>query len=386
MKLFPRPLFMLGACVVFLISACSKGTPPPKRPAPQVSVVTAHAESIPVTRDTVGLLAASRIAEVRARVAGIILKREYTEGTDVHQGQVLFQIDPAELRAALHIQEAALARAKADATNAALIAKRYKGLAAKGLLASQDLDTALSNQRTTAAAVSQAEANLQKAQLDLGYATVTSPIDGHAGKALVTEGALVGQGEATHLTTVEQLDPLYVNFSQSSKEFMQLQQFASTNNSPESTPVDVLLADGTPYAHPGKLDFSALTVDSSTGTVAMRAVIPNPEHKLLPGMFVHLRVTTAHIAQAFRLPQATVLRDSKGAYVMVVSKDGKVEQRRIKTHEMTQKDWIVTGNLAEGDQVILEGLQKVRPGAAATIAPNNPGTKKSPNGKPAAQS
>jgi len=333
------------------------------------------------------MLAASRIAEVRARVAGVVLKREYTEGSDVHQGQVLFQIDPASLRAALHIQEAALAKARADATNAALIAKRYKGLAAKGLLASQDLDTALSNQRTTAAAVNQAQANLEKAQLDLGYATVTAPIAGHAGRALVTEGALVGQGEATQLTTVEQIDPLYVNFSQSARQLQQLQQTASATNAPPGeTAVEVILSDGSVYTQPGKLDFSAMTVDPRTGTVSMRAVIPNPGRKLLPGMFVHLRITLAHLDHAFKLPQATILRDQQGAYVLVVAADGKVEQRRVQTHEMTASDWIVTGALAEGDRVIFDGLQKVRPGAMARVAPANAGANKPATVKPAARS
>jgi membrane fusion protein (multidrug efflux system) len=337
-------------------------------------VVIAHAESVPLTNEQVGRLAATRVAQVRARVAGIILSRVYTEGTDVSQGQVLFLIDPAPLKAALHVEEAGLAKAQADAANAAQIAKRYQDLATKGLIASQDLDTALANQRTTAAAVKEARANVEKAQLDLDYATVTAPIAGHAGRALVTEGALVGQGEATQLTTVEQIDSVYVNFSQPVSELQQF-QLAVTNSAEGTkhadTQVDVLLPDGSFYPHPGILDFSDLSVDANTGTVSLRAIVPNPERRLLPGMFVRLQVTMGQLDHAFRLPQATVLRDATGAYVLVVGAEGKVEQRRVQTHEMTTTDWIVTGDLADGDQVILDGLQKVSPGAMAKVMPAN---------------
>jgi len=341
-----------------------------------VTVVTVHSESVPLTREPVGRLASTRVAEVRARVAGIILKRMYTEGTDVSQGQVLFLIDPAPLQAALHVEEAALARAEADAANAAQIAKRYKDLGAKGLISSQDLDTAQANQRTTAAAVKEAKANVEKAQLDLGYATVRSPIAGYAGRALVTEGALVGQDEATKLTTVEQIDPVYVNFSQSVSELQQLQRTAAkkaatdsdigtVSDAPVKVSVEVLLPDGSLYPHAGTLDFSDLSVDASTGAVSLRAIVPNPERQLLPGMFLRLRVIMGQLDNVFLLPQATVLRDNAGAYVLVVNAEGKVEQRRVQTHEMTQRDWIVSGDLHDGDQVIQDGLQKVTPGTMA---------------------
>ena len=363
MKHFTSKIFFLGS-VVLLLSACDKASAPKAPPPPSVNVIIAHAESVPVTRDTVGLLASSRVAQVRARVAGIVLKQLYKEGSDVEQGQVLFQIDPSSLNAALHASEAALAKAQADAKNAALIAKRAKGLAAKGLLASQSLDTALANQRTSAAEVKQAQANVEKSQLDLKFATVTAPIAGYADRALVTEGALVGENEATQLTTVEQIDPMYVNFSQSVDELQQLQQ--GTSKAPASEQqVDIILPDGTAYPQPGKLDFSSLVVDSKTGTVSLRAVVPNPNRKLLPGMFVKLRVTQRYVDNAFLLPQAAVLRDSNGAYVLLVATDGKVKQGRVKTEGMTLTDWIVTGDLAEGDQVIVSGLQKVRPGGMA---------------------
>lgn len=353
---------LLSVCVL-LLAACGKETPQDQKPLPpEVAVVIAKAQTVPMTRELVGRLAPTRQAQVRARVAGVVLKRAYTEGTDVAQGQVLFQIDPAPLQAALHAREAALARAQADATNAALTAKRLRGLSGKGLISAQDLDTALAAERSTTAVVKQAQADVESARLDLGYATVTAPIAGRAGRALVTEGALVGQGEATELTTIEQIDPLYVNFSQSAAELQQLQDGA---RSTEPARVEVLQQDGTPYARSGTLDFSDLAVDPGTGAVSLRAVLPNPEQRLLPGMFVQLRLTMGRIAHAYRLPQAAVARDTQGAYALVVDKTNKVAQRRVQTHGMTATDWIVTGDLVDGDRVIVEGLQKVQAGAPA---------------------
>ena len=359
-----RALTLAGSAAMLLLAGgpalSQESTPPP----PEVSVVTAHPKPQPVTRELVGRLAATRVAEVRARVAGIVLKRAYTEGTDVKAGQPLFQIDPAPLETALHAEQAALARARADAENAAITAKRYRELSAKKLASTQDLDTALANERTTRAAVKEAEANVEKARLDLSYATVDAPIDGRAGRALVTEGALVGQGEATKLTTIEQVDPIYVNFSQSVAELQQLQGAAAGTSK-----VEVLLPEGGTYPQAGTLDFSDLAVDPGTGTVSLRAVLPNPERRLLPGMFVRLRLTVGVVDHAYLLPQASLARDTKGAYVLVVDRDGKVQQRRVEIKGMTRSDWILTGELADGDRVIVEGLQKVRPGAPAKAVP-----------------
>ena len=382
---------LLGIFAV-LLTACDKAAPPAapaKRPPPEVGVVIAHAEPVPLSRELVGRLASTRVAQVRARVAGTILKRVYTEGTDVKQGQVLFQIDPALLTANLHAAEAALAKAQADATNATLIAKRYRDLAAKNLLSSQDLDTALANERSTTAAVKVAQANLEKAQLDLSYATVTAPIAGRAGRALVTEGALVGQDEATQLTTIEQIDPIYVNFSQSVTELQQLQQVAGAKSAGDAghrgdSQVEIMLPDGARYPHPGSLDFSDLAVAPDTGVVSLRAVIPNPEHRLLPGMFVNLRVPMGQLDHAFLLPQASLQRDTAGAYILVVDATGKVEQHRVQTHGMTSTAWIVSGTIADGDQVIVDGLQKVRPGAMAKAVPAAAPT--TPAGTPATKS
>ncbi|MBK1641037.1 efflux transporter periplasmic adaptor subunit [Chromatium okenii] len=352
---------------------------PPPMPTPEVSVITATTQTAPLTRELVGRLAATRIAQVRARVAGIVLERVYTEGTDVSAGAILFKIDPAQLQAKLRAEEAALAKAEADATNAALTARRYNELREKKTISQQDVDTALATERTTAAAVMQARANLESVRLDLSYATVRAPIAGRAGRALVTEGALVGQGEATLMTSVEQIDPIYVNFSQSVRELAELQHSGKSTAKPK---IEVVLADGTTYAATGTLDFSDLAVDPGTGAVSLRTTLANPQHALLPGMFVTLRLTTGHLPNAFVLPQAAVLRDAKGAAVLVLGADGLVAQRRVETHGMTRSEWIVTGELRDGEQVIISGLQKVKPGAPAKLAapksaPANPAPAKS---------
>lgn len=275
-----RCILLRGAALIasaLLLAACDKPAAQSAQnaamPPPEVAVVQAKAQSVPLTRELVGRLAATRVAQVRARVAGIILTRVYAEGTDVKAGEVLFRIDPAQLEATLHAQEAALAKAEADAANAALTAKRYIELREKHTLSQQDLDTAMANERTTAAAVKQAQANVDTAKLNLSYATVTAPIDGRAGRALVTEGALVGQNEATQLTTIEQLDPIYVNFSQSVAELAELEKAQGDGRlgvdpgqeAKAAARVEILLPDCTPYTYPGKIDFSDLAVDPLDG-------------------------------------------------------------------------------------------------------------------------
>ena len=367
MKFRYKQQIIVLAIAIFSLTACDKKAPPGKQarramPPAAVTVVEVHQQTVPETRELVGRLASTRVAQVRARVAGIILKRIYDEGTDVKKGQVLFKIDPEPLITALHAKQAALAKAKADATNAALTSKRYEKLARKNLISTQDLDSAQATERSTAAAVQQAQADVEKAKLDLSYATVTAPISGRAGRAMVTEGALVGQGEATELTTIEQVNPIYVNFSQSVSELSELQDLSAATG---KLRVDVLLSDNKPYPHAGTVDFSDLAVDPATGAVSLRAILPNPDRRLLPGMFVKLRLSLGKISNAFLLPQPAVLRDHQGAYCYVVDKQDKVSMRRLTTHGMTSHDWIVTGQLQDGDHVITEGVQKVRPGGMA---------------------
>ncbi len=349
----------------------SAAASPPAPPPPEVEVIEVTAQSVPLTRELVGRLASSRIAEVRARVAGIILQQVYTEGTDVKAGQVLFKIDPEPLEVRAHAQQAALAKAHADAEIAEHVAKRYLDLNGKGLTSTQDLDNALAAQSSTRAAVKIAEANLEAAMLDLDYSIVRAPIAGRAGRARVNEGALVGQDEATVLTTVEQIDPIRVNFSQSLAELEQLRRLAGatlTGGPGAKAAVDVYLHDGRMYPHQGELDFTDLAVDPGTGAVSLRAVVANPEKRLLPGMFVKLRLTMGQLQNAYVVPQASVLRDVQGAYVLTVDDAGSVLQKRVELQTKTASEWVVSGELQDGDRVIVAGLQRVLPGAQARIA------------------
>lgn len=377
--------------LVVSLSACGKtggnqaGTQMQQPPPPEVTVVTVQSGAVPLTREMVGRLAPSRTAQVRARVAGIILERVYTEGTDVKKGDLLYRIDPAPLEADLHAEEAALARARADALNAKNTAKRFTELHTKGLVSQQDLDNALASERTTAAAVKQAQANLESARLDLGYATVTAPISGRAGRALVDVGELVGQDETTVLTTIEQIDPIYLNFSMSVTEFDQLQQMAEqtaqSSDAGQKITVDVLLQDDSRYPEKGTLNFTDMAVDPTTGAVSLRAVIPNPRRRLLPGMFVKLSATMGQVNHAYKVPQSAIARDAAGAYLLVVDDESTVRQRRVELQGMTVSDWIVTGELKDGDRVIIAGLQKVRPDTPARVAAptGEPDTKDSPS-------
>lgn len=358
------------------LAACGSHAPPPAPPPPQVGVVVAHAQPVPLTRSLVGRLSATRSADVRARVAGVLLKRLYREGSDVREGQPLFQIDPAPLQAALEGAQAALAQAQAQATNAHVAAQRARELVPSGLVSRSDLDTAEATERSTAAAVQQARAAVGTARINLGYATVTSPIAGRAGQQGVTEGALVGQGTATLLTTVEQIDPIYVNFDQPAIEIQRLRSAASrgavTVAAANQASVQLLLEDGTPYAHAGTLDFRDLSVDPATGAVALRGVVPNPDHALLPGMYVGVRLTAGEVNRGFLVPQAALQRDGGGPYVLTAGADDKVVQKRVTVDGLNGQDWIVTEGLSDGDRMILSGTQYARPGATVAPVPYEP--------------
>jgi membrane fusion protein (multidrug efflux system) len=265
-------------------------------PPPQVAFVSAHQEEVPLMRELVGRLSATRQADVRARVAGVLLKRVYTEGADVKQGESLFIIDPTPLKATLDAQLANLASAQATAANAKVLARRTHDLAPQHFVSRNDIDNADAADRTAAAAVQQSQANVELARINLGYANVTAPISGRASQQQVTEGALVGQTEATLLTTVEQIDPIYVNFSQAVGDLDRLRRAQTSGRvqlvDPNKAQVELTLPDGSRYAKSGTLDFSDAAVDSATGAVSLRAIVPNPDHTLLPGMFVNVRVTS----------------------------------------------------------------------------------------------
>jgi len=377
------PALCLG---LLALTACGKKEQgPPQMPPPQVGVITAQPQNEPLTKDLVGRLSAFRSADVRARVAGVLLKRNYVEGSDVKKGQPLFQIDPAPLKAALAAADASLAQAQATYTNAKVNAQRSRELAPKGYISKSDLDNALASERTAAAAVQAARANVQSARINLGYANVTSPIDGRAGQQQVTEGALVGSGSATLLTTVDQIDPLYVNFTMSVADMEQLRQAQTSGGvtlaQPNQASVRVTLPDGSAYAEPGTLDFTAVTVDPSTGALNLRAQIPNPKHSLLPGMYVTLQAKLGEQHKVFVIPQQAVLRDTVGAYVFVVGADGKTKRHDVVAASMSGGNWVITSGLAAGDQVVVSGVQNVREDAPAKASPWQP--QAAAGGKPA---
>jgi membrane fusion protein (multidrug efflux system) len=372
----PRYLPGFAALVLAMaLAACGKSQPPPP-PPPQVGVVEAHAQSVPLVSDFVGRLAATRTAQVRARITGIVLKRVYTEGTDVKAGDVLFKIDPAPLQAALRAQQGQLDQAQATAHDDEVKAKRMRELAARGVIAKQDLDDAIAAAESAKAAVKAARGNLETAKINLGYATVTAPISGRAGRANVTEGALVSPTDTQPLTTIEQIDPIYVDFSQPMAEVENLRKAQASGDlklaAPNQAQVQLLLPDGSVYAHTGTLNFADLAVDPQTGAVSLRAVVPNPERTLLPGMFVKLRLTLGQRHHAFEVPQAAVLRDSQGAYLLVVGADNKVQSKRVALDGQRGANWVVESGLQDGDRVIVSGVQKAQPGATVQPVPYSP--------------
>lgn len=379
---------------VAALAAAASGCGKPQQqqqqlPPPEVGVIAAKAESVPLVQELVGRLSAIRTADVRARVAGVLQKRVYTEGTDVKEGQTLFQIDPLPLRATLNAQLANLASTQATYQNAHVAAERARSVAGKGLLSKADLDNAEAAERTAAAAVKQAQANVETAKINLGYASVTAPISGRAGQQQVTEGALVGQGEATLLTTIDQIDSLYVNFTQAVGALDRLRRSAASGSvelsEPNKAKIEILLQDGTPYDQSGTLDFSDTAVDPSTGAVTLRGVISNPQRTLLPGQYVNVRLTLGELKHAWLVKQLAVQRDVQGPYVFVVGADGKVAQKRVKAESQRGDSWIVTEGLADGDQVVVSGVQKVKPDAPAKAVPWQPaGQASAEPAKPAA--
>lgn len=366
-----------AACLLLLAAGCgeeSTGAEAPEAvPPPEVAVITVTPEPLVTTTELPGRLEATRLAQVRARVPGIVLKRVFREGSDVEAGDVLFQIDPAPYRAAQNSAKAALKKAEANLAQAELTVRRYRPLVKTNAISKQEFDDAQTAQKQAMADVAAARAALETARLNLGYATVTSPISGRIGRAEVTEGALVGQGEATPLATVQQLDPIYVNLTQSSTEFLQLQramasgQLKTVDNGQAG--VTLLMEDGRPYPHAGKLLFSDLSVDPSSGAVSLRAIFPNPDRFLLPGMYVRARIEQGVKEHAISIPQQALQRDPGGASVMVVSEDGKVEVRAVKVHSTHGNAWVISSGLKAGERVIVEGFQKVQPGAPVSPVP-----------------
>jgi membrane fusion protein (multidrug efflux system) len=370
--------FLIVTGLVLALAACGGGQkagaaagPGAAPPPAEVSVVTVTMQSAPLTNELPGRVEASRVAQVRARVTGIVQKRLFREGSDVKAGQVLFQIDPAPYKAAVDSAKAQLAKAQANAVQATAQATRFKPLREANAISQQDYVNAQAAQAQAEADVAAARAALQAAQLNLDYATVTAPISGRIGRALVTEGALVSQVEATQLALIQQIDPVYVNSTQPVADFERLRRSAAANGKAvaESAPMRVVLDDGSELPQGGRLLFSDLSVDPTSAQVTLRAEVPNPQARLLPGMYVRTRLVQGRIANAMLLPQQAVTRGPQGDSVTVVGEGGMPAPRQIKIGGSTGSQWIVLNGLKPGDQVVVEGFQKMRPGAPVKPVP-----------------
>ncbi|MCA7954282.1 efflux RND transporter periplasmic adaptor subunit [Burkholderia seminalis] len=369
----PYRLITVAAAAVFL-AACGKKESAPPPQTPEVGVVTVQPQAVPVFTDLPGRTSAFLVAQVRARVDGIVLRREFTEGTDVKAGQRLYKIDPAPYIAALNSAKATLAKAQANLVTQNALVARYKVLVAANAVSKQDYDNAVATQGQAAADVAAGKAAVDTAQINLGYTDVVSPITGRVGISQVTPGAYVQASQATLMSTVQQLDPVYVDLTQSSLEGLKLRQDVQSGrlktSGPGAAKVSLILEDGKTYSEAGKLQFSDVTVDQTTGSVTIRAVFPNPNRVLLPGMFVRARIEEGVNENAFLVPQIGVTHDQKGqAIALVVNAGNKVEPRPLKTTGMQGQNWIVEGGLQAGDHVIVQGGEKVRPGATVKSVP-----------------
>ena len=361
-RLLDRVLIWGGAASLALLAldGCGKPAQMGAMPPPQVGVITVQSEPLPITTELPGRIDPVRVAQVRARVDGIVLHRNFREGADVTNGEVLYEIDPAPYKAALDSANASLMQAEQ-------LVERYKPLVGINAVSKQDYDNAVS-------AAAQARAAREIAAVNFGYCTVTAPISGKVGTALVTEGALVSQSAATEMAVVTQLDPIYFDFTESSTELLKLRQEFDNGQlkkvAPNEAKITLLLEDGTVYPHDGKLLFSDVTVDPTTGMVTLRAEFPNPDDLLLPGMFARAQLEQAVDSDAITVPQRGVTYGADGKpTVVAVTPDNKVEILPVTVSSAVGNDWIVTSGLKAGDRVILEGLQKVQPGMTVQPVP-----------------
>ncbi len=370
-------LSLLGACGQKPAGAAAQGAGPGGAPPPaEVGVITVAPKAVGLATELPGRLEASRVAQVRARAAGILQKRLFVEGSDVRAGQTLFQIDAAPYLASAASARATLTRAQATLTQASAQAERYKPLMEANAISKQDFINAVAAQKTAEADVASAKAAVQTAQINLGYASVTSPIGGRIGRALVTEGALVGQGEATQLAVVQQINPMYVNFTQSTTDVLRLRRAVESGRfqraGADGASVRVVLEDGSDYGPPGRLLFSDLTVDTTSGQITLRAEVPNKAGLLLPGMYVRVRLEQAQAEAGIVVPQQAVTRGSTGDSVMVVGTDGKVAPRPVKIGAAIDGQWVVLDGLKTGEQVMVDGFQKLRGNAPVKAVPWKP--------------
>ncbi|WP_428311744.1 efflux RND transporter periplasmic adaptor subunit [Hydrocarboniphaga sp.] len=368
-KLLPLlSVLILGAS----LAACGKSQPQAAPPPPEVGALTLAATAVKLTTDLPGRTVPYRVADVRPQVSGVVLKRLFNEGGEVKAGQSLYLIDPAPFQAALGSAQAALAKAEASEHVAAANVERYKPLVEVNAVSKQEYDDTVAAQETAQADVASARAQVQTAKINLAYTNVQSPISGRAGRSMVTEGALVTASQTTSLVTIQQLDPIYVDLVQPSVMLLKLRrQMASgelTRAGDDAAAAKLQLEDGSVYATPGKLQFSEVTVDTSTGSVTLRAIFPNADHTLLPGMFVHATLEEGQREGALLVPQQAVTHNQKGEpTAMVVGADDKVELRKLKTERAIGANWLVSEGLKAGDRVIVRGLQQAKPGSQVSV-------------------
>ena len=389
-SLSPRVPFQARLCAISalaLLGACGQGSTPPAAPAAsapppaEVGVITVSPGDVGLVTELPGRMEASRVAQVRARATGILQKRLFTEGSEVQAGQPLFEIDASPYQAVFSSTQASLAKAEANLMQASALAERYKPLAEARAISQQEFVASQAAQKQAEADVGVAKAAVQTARINLNYASVTAPISGRIGRALVTEGALVGQGEATQLAVIQQINPMYVNFTQSAADVMKLRQALENGKLKraagiQAASVRVVMEDGSEYARTGKLLFSDLTVDATTGQITLRAEVPNPEGLLLPGLYVRVRIEQAQASNAISLPQQSVTRTPQGDTVMVVGADGKVKPRPVKVGGQQNGQWVILDGLQSGEQVMADGFQKLRGDAAVKPVPwQAPGSK-----------
>ncbi|ELM1618349.1 efflux RND transporter periplasmic adaptor subunit [Salmonella enterica] len=374
---------LLPSFIIFsaaLLTGCNdQGDTQAHTGEPQVTVHLAETAPLAVTTELPGRTSAFRIAEVRPQVSGIVLKRNFTEGSDVEAGQSLYQIDPATYQADYDSTKGELAKSEAAAAIAHLTVKRYVPLVGTKYISQQEYDQAIADARQADAAVVAAKAAVESARINLAYTKVTSPISGRIGKSNVTEGALVTNGQSTELATVQQLDPIYVDVTQSSNDFMRLKQSVeqgSLHKDSASSTVQLVMENGQVYPLKGTLQFSDVTVDESTGSITLRAVFPNPQHSLLPGMFVRARIDEGVQPNAILVPQQGVTRTPRGdAMVMVVNDKSQVEARNVVAAQAIGDKWLISEGLKPGDKVIISGLQKARPGVKVKATTDAPAAK-----------
>jgi membrane fusion protein, multidrug efflux system len=361
---------------VFALSACGekKGPPPPQ--TPEVGVITVQPQPVEIVADLPGRTSAYLVAQVRARVDGIVLRREFTEGAKVKAGQRLYKIDPAPFQAQLDSAKASLAKAQANLVSQNAQAERFKVLVAQNAVSKQDYDNAVATQGQAAADVATGKAAVQTASINLGYTDVVAPISGTIGISQVTPGAYVQASAATLMSTIQELDPIYVDVVESTTDLLKLRRAVASGQvaaaDSHSVKVTLTLEDGSTFAQPGRLEFADVTVDQTTGTVTLRALFPNPQQVLLPGMFVHAKLGQGTNSNAMLVPEVGITHSPKGDPVaLIVNADNKVEARPLKTSGTRGSDWIVESGLKPGDKVIVQGVLKAQPGATVKPVPAN---------------